>query len=270
MSEFPGFDSAVEFRIDTAQDNTMLPGLWFDRSGDWQNGKPVFKARDNPYHLRFVDGNWAFVHLGINMYVRKKGAWIYKNEKKEITITVTHRCCIEVGDCSAEKLNYHNCYFLLLVDNLYKNSPTDLTFALRDGEEIAAHRSVIHAICPAWAALLKSNMKDSTEGVIRLDDIDPIVAKSFVKTLYYGIVEDRKLLPITAELADRYRAVSLLRKLIPAITDALEEEDDEFYKEVVELVKKLSGKVEKDVLKEKLFELNIDVTKESYFQRLGI
>lgn len=270
MSDFPGFDTAVEFRVDTAEDNTMLPGLWFDRSGEWENGKPVFKARENPYRLKFLDGNWAFNHLGINMYVRRRGKWIYKDESKKIKITVTHRCCIENSDCLIQTSNYHNCYFLLLVDNLYKSSPTDLTFALRDGGEIPAHRSVIYAMCPAWAALLDSDMKDSVEGVIRLDDIDPVVARSFVKTLYYGIVEDRRLLPVTAELADRYRAESLLRKLIPAITDALDEEGDEFYKEVIELIKKLSGTVEKNVLKDKLFDLNIGVPKESYFQRLGI
>jgi len=156
------------------------------------------------------------------------------------------------------------------VDNLNQKSPTDLIFRLSDGEEIGAHRAVVHAMCPAWAALLNSDMIESQDGVIVLDDIEPAIAKAFVKTLYYGMVEDGKLLPDIAELADRYRAVKLLGKLIPAITDALEEEGDEFYKRVILLVKKLANAVEKNVLKDKLYELNKEVTKEAFFKRLGI
>jgi len=207
------------------------------------------------------------------MYVWKQGSWIYKGEKKVITITVTHRSCIakaHTNGCLIRTESVNHCYFRILIDNLYKHSPTDLVFQLSNGDEIGAHRSVVHAICPAWAALLDSDMIESRDGVIVLEDIEPDIAKAFVRTLYYGMVEDGKLLPDIAELADRYRAVELLGKLIPAITDALEVEDDQFYRRVIRLVKKLANVDEKNVLKDKLYELNKEVTKEAFFKRLGV
>jgi len=146
----------------------------------------------------------------------------------------------------------------------------DMKIKLQDGDEIDAHKVVIAVACPAWKGLLESSMVEAQNGVIVVTDINPNVVKGFVKALYYGEFEDQTLLPGIALMADRYNTEQLMDKVVLAMPQALATEGPDFYFKVVETLKRLPDTENKRKLKEMLFTMNKDISKDVFYKRLGI
>lgn len=101
---------------------------------------------------------------------------------------------------------------------------SDLIFKLRDGSTIPAHRCVISVQCPAWAGLLKSQMKESRDGVILLDDFTPGLGREFLKALYCGSLKREYLVDVLA-LADRYQISWLVGRCVDELVGNLDTPD---------------------------------------------
>lgn len=97
-----------------------------------------------------------------------------------------------------------------------KKQFTDFEFLVGD-ESFAAHRSLLSARSPVFAAMFRSGMQESQTGKVRLDeDVKPSTFRLFLKFLYTGTLEsltDREaLLP----LADKYQVETFANLCQPA------------------------------------------------------
>jgi len=260
-----------------AEEIRVVDGTWtgiFYRRAEQSEGWFVFsktKGERETWRLMMKEGAWTFFNMKQGQWTKKEkwvpalNRWETPNgEIKKILVTVTK--CSESFDESVDESWGDN-----LVRKIWEQGIAyDMKIKLQDGEEIKAHKVVIAAACPAWKALLESNMVEAQCGIINVTDINPNVVKGFVKALYYGEVEDKALLPGIAVMADRYNAKRLLDKVVKAIALALETEGPEFYNEVVETLKQLPDSENKNKLKEMLYTMNLGISKELFYQRLGI
>jgi len=92
---------------------------------------------------------------------------------------------------------------------------TDVEFLV--GEEVfGAHRSLISARSPVFAAMFASGMKEAATGRVRIEDVDPTTFQLFLKFLYTGKFEpssvDRELFTV----ADKYGVETLMELCRPA------------------------------------------------------
>ena len=82
------------------------------------------------------------------------------------------------------------------------------------GQEFQAHRLVLKAQSPVFAAIFRNDMQEKVTGIINIEDCDPSSFQDFLCFLYCG--EVRKLSPKSAfnlfTVADKYN-VSDLRSL---------------------------------------------------------
>ena len=67
--------------------------------------------------------------------------------------------------------------------------PFDVTLAIQDGKEFKAHRRVLSEASPFFERLLKSDMKESIEGVIHLEMIDEQCLRDILEWIYTGHVQ---------------------------------------------------------------------------------
>jgi len=111
----------------------------------------------------------------------------------------------------------HNGFATLWMNETY----SDLIFKLRDGSTIPAHRCVISVQCPAWGGLLKSQMQETREGVIHLDDFSPDLGREFIKSLYCGSVRRAYLVDVLA-LADCYQISWLVERCVDELIGNLD------------------------------------------------
>jgi len=130
-------------------------------------------------------------------------------------------------------------YTKWVMGKIWNDTKTDLIIRLRDGTEIGVHRNVIVSTCPAWKALLGSGCKEAREGVIIINDINPESVRAFVKALYSGCVENSEKLLAVLQLADRYRAEELMKKLAEKIKHSLINEQPGFCFEVIKVLRDL-------------------------------
>jgi len=256
-----------------AEEIRVIDGAWagiFSRRAGQTEGCYYFskvKGEKETWRLMMSEGAWKFFNFKEGMWIEKE-KWVPEFDRweapngamKEISITVI-KCSKGLDESWGDDL----------VRKIWEQGIAyDMKIKLQDGEEIDAHKVVIAAACPAWKALLESNMVEAQSGIINVTDINPKVVKGFVKALYYGEVEDKALLPGIAVMADRYNTKRLLDKMVIAIAHALETEGPEFYNEVVETLKKLPDSENKNKLKEMLFAMNKGISQELFYQRLGI
>ena len=67
--------------------------------------------------------------------------------------------------------------------------PFDVTLAIQDGKEFKAHRRVLSEASPFFERLLKSDMKESTEGVIHLEMTNEQCLGDILEFIYTGHVQ---------------------------------------------------------------------------------
>ena len=67
--------------------------------------------------------------------------------------------------------------------------PFDVTLVVEDGKEFKAHRRVLSEASTFFEKLLSSDMKESNEGVIRLEMITEVCITDILEFIYTGSVE---------------------------------------------------------------------------------
>ena len=65
----------------------------------------------------------------------------------------------------------------------------DITLVTNDDREFKAHRNVLSAASPFFCKLLKSEMKENREGIIRFEEISGCVMEDVLEFIYTGTVE---------------------------------------------------------------------------------
>ena len=65
----------------------------------------------------------------------------------------------------------------------------DLTLVTREGKELMAHSNVLSAVSPFFHKLLQSDMKESHERIVRLEEISGSVMEDVLGFIYTGTVE---------------------------------------------------------------------------------
>jgi len=86
---------------------------------------------------------------------------------------------------------------------------TDVEF-LVDEETFGAHRSLLSARSPVFAAMFTSGMKEASTGQVSIKDIDPITFRNFLKFLYTGMLEPLTVNKELFSVADKYRVETLM------------------------------------------------------------
>ena len=67
--------------------------------------------------------------------------------------------------------------------------PFDVTLVVEDGKEFKAHKRVLSEKSPFFEKLLNSDMRESNEGVVRLEMVTEACIKDILKFMYNGSVE---------------------------------------------------------------------------------
>ena len=67
--------------------------------------------------------------------------------------------------------------------------PSDITLVVKDGKQFKAHRNVLSQASPFFEKLLSSDMKESNEGVIRLQTITESQMADILQFIYNGSVQ---------------------------------------------------------------------------------
>ena len=98
---------------------------------------------------------------------------------------------------------------------IYKKM-TDVEFLVRE-TTIGAHRSLLSARSPVFAAMFASGMKEAVSGQIQIRDIDPTTFQHFLKFLYTGMVEPSSLNRNLFTVAERYRVDTLMELCRPSL-----------------------------------------------------
>ena len=82
--------------------------------------------------------------------------------------------------------------------------PFDVTLLVEDGKEFKAHRRILSEASTFFEKLLSSDMKESNEGVIRLEMITEVCLRDILEFIYTGSVQ------ISAEFEDNARDLIVL------------------------------------------------------------
>jgi len=202
------------------------PNEIYNRSSVLLQGKPFFVERSGRLNARiFFDvekerwtlewtNNNRLFHCYWNSKKKPDGKnkWIYLGRDGPSKYTLLIR---ETLPPSMKKA--HDGFATLWMNETY----SDLIFKLRDGSTIPAHRCVISVQCPAWAGLLKSQMQETREGVILLDDFTPGLGREFIKALYCGSVRTLYLVDVLA-LADCYQISWLVERCVDELIGNLD------------------------------------------------
>jgi len=91
-------------------------------------------------------------------------------------------------------------------------------------ESFGAHRSLLSARSPVFAAMFASGMKEAETGQIRIEDVDHETFKHFLKFLYTGMFGPSSMDRELFKIADKYRVETLMELCRPA-AQAVDMED---------------------------------------------
>ena len=70
-----------------------------------------------------------------------------------------------------------------------ENYLCDITLVAKEGKEFRAHRNVLSAVSPFFVKLLKSDMKEKEQGIIRLEEISESILADVLDFIYTGSIE---------------------------------------------------------------------------------
>ena len=92
---------------------------------------------------------------------------------------------------------------------------TDVEFLVGE-EAFGAHRSLLSARSPVFAAMFASRMKEALTGRVRIENVDPTTFQRFLKFLYTGRVESSAMDEELFTVADKYGVATLMELCRPA------------------------------------------------------
>lgn len=105
-----------------------------------------------------------------------------------------------------------------IVDTLWKDQLwtaavekqfTDVEFLVGD-KSLGAHRFLLSAVSPVFAAMFQSGMEEALTGKVRIGDVDPGTFKHFLEFLYTGRVETAAKKEELLAVADKYQVETLV------------------------------------------------------------
>lgn len=70
-----------------------------------------------------------------------------------------------------------------------ENYLCDITLVAKEGKELRAHRNVLSAVSPFFLKLLKSDMKEKEQGIIRFEEISESILADVLDFIYTGSIE---------------------------------------------------------------------------------
>ena len=116
--------------------------------------------------------------------------------------------------------------FMSDIGNLLMDPKTSDIVMVCQGEQIKAHRLILSARSPVFAAMLQSDMSESVNGEIKIDDVDKDVIKEMLRYMYKVEVEDgftkfKELLV----LADKYQVEELVKFCGSKIVESLNKDN---------------------------------------------
>ncbi len=91
--------------------------------------------------------------------------------------------------------------------------PCDVTLVFEDGKEFKAHKDVLSEASPFFEKLLNSDMKESKEGVVRLEMFNESVMAAALEFIYriYSIKRPGRLLNFWTSRVGAYSRWALIR-----------------------------------------------------------
>jgi len=92
---------------------------------------------------------------------------------------------------------------------------TDVEFLVGE-ESFGAHRSLLSARSPVFAAMFSSGMKEVETGRVRIEDVDSDIFQHFLKFLYTGIFDSSSMDEELFAVADKYQVETLMELCRPA------------------------------------------------------
>ena len=92
---------------------------------------------------------------------------------------------------------------------------TDVEFLVKE-EAFGAHRSLLSARSPVFAAMFSSGMKEAETGQVRVEDVDPTTFQQFLKFLYTGTFEPSFMDGDLFDVADKYQVETLMELCRPS------------------------------------------------------
>jgi len=92
---------------------------------------------------------------------------------------------------------------------------TDVEFLVGE-ETFGAHRSLLCARNPVFAAMFASGMKEAENGQVRIEDVDPPTFERFLKFLYTGMMESSAMDEKLFAVGDKYQVETLMELCRPA------------------------------------------------------
>jgi len=104
---------------------------------------------------------------------------------------------------------------------------TDVEFLVGE-ETFGAHRSLLSARSPVFAAMFASGMKEVSTGQVRIEDVDPTTFIHFLKFLYIGMVEPSSVDRDLFVVADKYGVETLMELCRRSATKTVELDDHIF------------------------------------------
>lgn len=88
----------------------------------------------------------------------------------------------------AKSLQRHRKVALSLLES---GDRADVTFETKDDQRIAAHKFILSMQSNVFAAMFATEMKEKTEGVVKLDDMGGDGLKVFLKFVYTGELDEK-------------------------------------------------------------------------------
>jgi len=92
---------------------------------------------------------------------------------------------------------------------------TDVEFLVGE-EAFGAHRSLLSARSPVFAAMFASGMNEAVTGRVTIEDVDPTTFKRFLKFIYTGMFKFSALDEELFTVADKYQVETLMELCRPA------------------------------------------------------
>ncbi|XP_073841542.1 speckle-type POZ protein-like [Musca autumnalis] len=85
----------------------------------------------------------------------------------------------------------------------------DVTLVAKDGSELKAHKLILCARSPVFAAMFRNNFQENKTNCIRIDDMDAEVIEEMLKFLYTGGAISGKLVEELFIAANKYSILDL-------------------------------------------------------------
>jgi len=86
---------------------------------------------------------------------------------------------------------------------------TDVEFVVGD-QSFTAHRFILSARSPVFAAMFKSGMTEARTGQVHIEDVDPSIFRTFLEFLYVGTLTSFSGKEQLFALADKYQVETLM------------------------------------------------------------